>query len=470
MHLLRAVTAKYSEDKGVIYRPRLIYFTSPEEFPEVNTFINDTEKQYCLNLKRYDNGISKGLAEQIKLLGDGRTPAFVLGTRKGDPNCGNQEAFSPSSSWMPAFMRVNPILDWEYGHVWHFLRSFSLPYCSLYDEGYTSLGKVGDTKPNPALRRKKAISSKLDKDNDVVITDSENENHEYWPAYMLQDWNLERAGRLDKKKDEIECKLNTASTSNIAADDKEKAVTAGLIIIGDEILNGFTADVNLKVAAEELGKIGIRMSRVAIVGDDIDAIVEEVRKMSSKMDIVITSGGVGPTHDDVSIKAIAQALGVGVSTNKDMIKYLEEKNSNGAVELDEATKRLAMMPDNSKLRFPPPSENDQQKPWPVLQVENIFILPGVPQYFSSKIKVICKNFLEKNQPLIVRKIALDTEERFLVAKLNSIVGKHQRVKFGIYPYIDHPEYKCIIRVEGINKSDVDIATEDLINAFINNKL
>lgn len=473
MHLLRAVTAKYSEEKGKIYRPKLIYFTSPEEFPQVNTFINDSEKKYCLDLKRYDNGISKGLAEQINQLGD-KTSAFVLGTRKGDPNCGNQQAFSPSSSWMPAFMRVNPILDWEYGHVWHFLRLFSLPYCNLYDEGYTSLGKVGDTKPNPALRRKKAISSKLDKDNDFVITNSENEKQEYWPAYMLQDWTLERAGRLDKKKDDLECKLNTTTTTTIRADDKQKqkAVLAGLIIIGDEILNGFTSDVNLKVAATELESIGIRLGRVVIVNDDIDAIVEEVRKMSSKYDIVITSGGIGPTHDDVTIKAIAQALGVEISINADMMNHLEliqrDKASEGAnVEMDEATKRLALLPDNAKLRFPPANG---QKQWPILQCDNIFVLPGIPQYFSSKMKVICKNFLEKNQALEIRRIALDIEERFLVSKLNNLVSKHHKVKFGSYPYIDHPEYKCIITVEGISKDDVDVATEDLINVFINNKM
>jgi FAD synthetase len=82
---------------------------------------------------------------------------------------------------MPPFMRVNPILDWHYGHIWHFLRRYELPYCSLYDKGYTSLGKVDDTLPNPALARPDGSG-------------------EYYPAYMLQDWTQERAGRIDKKK------------------------------------------------------------------------------------------------------------------------------------------------------------------------------------------------------------------------------------------------------------------------------
>ena len=110
--------------------------------------------------------------------------AFVLGTRKNDPNCGAQEFFSPSSSWMPPFMRVNPILTWSYGQVWRFLRHFDLNYCSLYDQGYTSLGKQTDTFPNPSLRESSSAA--------------DGSSASYLPAYMLTDWTLERAGRVSK--------------------------------------------------------------------------------------------------------------------------------------------------------------------------------------------------------------------------------------------------------------------------------
>lgn len=153
MHLLRAVTAKYSQEKGEIFRPNFIYFKVENEFPEILEYIGECERRYHMNLKRYDAGIKDGLREHIQSLGPNAVPAFVLGTRKGDPNCGEQQTFSPSSAWMPAFMRVNPILTWNYGHVWHFLRTFNLPYCRLYDQGYTSLGKQTDTRPNPMLRK-----------------------------------------------------------------------------------------------------------------------------------------------------------------------------------------------------------------------------------------------------------------------------------------------------------------------------
>ena len=103
----------------------------------------------------------------------------MLGTRRDDPNGGEQQFFEPSSDWMPPFMRVNPILLWSYDDVWDFLRSHSLPFCSLYSDGYTSLGKVSRTVRNPALKRADGT---------------------FAPAWELADPSLERAGRVAPPK------------------------------------------------------------------------------------------------------------------------------------------------------------------------------------------------------------------------------------------------------------------------------
>ncbi|CAN0538644.1 unnamed protein product [Ectocarpus sp. 12 AP-2014] len=91
---------------------------------------------------------------------------------------------------MPPFMRVNPVIDWNYAQVWAFLRDFELPYCSLYDEGYTSLGNLDNTFPNPYLRKRASSAAE-----------------EYLPAYMLSDWSMERAGRGERKTDSLACEL-----------------------------------------------------------------------------------------------------------------------------------------------------------------------------------------------------------------------------------------------------------------------
>mmetsp|Transcript_8842 Transcript_8842/g.33391 ORF Transcript_8842/g.33391 Transcript_8842/m.33391 type:complete len:238 (+) Transcript_8842:517-1230(+) len=178
MQLSRAVFAKACVQAGRIERARMIFFELQDEFEEVEDFVRDSHKTCDLELRRYSTGFVAGLTSCIEEE-EGRLLAFVLGTRRGDPNCGKQGTFEPSSDWMPPFMRVNPVLDWEYGDIWRFIRLFQIPYVNLYDKGYTSLGKKSDTQPNPALKKPGTAD-------------------EYLPADMLSDWSLERAGRIKK--------------------------------------------------------------------------------------------------------------------------------------------------------------------------------------------------------------------------------------------------------------------------------
>lgn len=260
MHLLRASTAKFSKDRKESHRPQLVYFAVSDEFPEVLDFIAQSEREYGVEVLRSKSSIGKGLAEIIESRGsEGSHLAFVLGTRQGDPNCGDQSYFSPSSSWMPPFMRVNPILRWTYGQVWHFLRSNGLAYCVLYDQGYTSLGKRSDTRPNPALRKNSYLLGR--------------DECEYYPAYMLADWDLERAGRGRSDEDH--------SHGSSTADGRLLAESAALLIIGDEILNGFTSESNLLITSTALGNRGVPLKRVVVVSDNEQEIAREVGCLKS---------------------------------------------------------------------------------------------------------------------------------------------------------------------------------------------
>ena len=174
LHLLRAALARHhAECNTTRVAPRVVYFEHPDEFEEVRDFVHETARALDLELHAYECGLTEGL-RQCVATENGAALGFVLGTRSGDPNSVGQEAFAPSSSWMPPFMRVNPILHWSYAQVWDFLRAFELPYCALYDEGYTSLGRKANTQRNPALRRSDGT---------------------YSPAWALDDAQLERAGR-----------------------------------------------------------------------------------------------------------------------------------------------------------------------------------------------------------------------------------------------------------------------------------
>lgn len=486
MHILRAVVAKYSADNGKIYRPQFIYFAIDDEFPEVLQHIDETTHACALHLTKYECNIKVGLQEHVeKMKADGLvTPAFALGTRKADPNCGNQEAFSPSSSWMPAFMRVNPILDWEYGHVWHFLRTFKLPYCELYDQGYTSLGKKGDTRPNPALKRKNLLTAITGKTS-------------YWPAYMLSDWTLERAGRGLPVESAVEqgeaCNAelgndkasSTGERSGMSGKEGDAKMSAGLLIIGDEILSGFTQEVNLVPTTKALSSIGVPLRKVAVVSDDISDIVEEVLRLTQRYDFLITSGGVGPTHDDVTMKAIARALGDrDIVENPEMLGHLQRITGKKPEEMEEGVRALAQLPEGSELLFPPPEAEEEEKvegggqsdrdggqngkkePWPVLKVESIFVLPGIPQYFAEKIETIAKHFIhttQVNELQYGKSIVLGEEERTILSTLNRLVEEHPLVKIGSYPYVDDPKVKTIITVQADESkaSEVDACVEAL---------
>ena len=520
-----------SSSSVMIPRPRVIYFNNKDEFPEVLDLLQDTVGLYDLDMLAFTEGVSFG--EGLQYLVDrnfapgknGRSHygqnneavhlppphplAFILGTRSNDPNAGSQGIYAPSSHYMPPFLRVNPILNWSYGQVWHFLRTFQLPYCKLYDDGYTSLGTVKDTLPCPALK----------KDND-----------EYWPAFMLRDWDQERAGRISKKKnqqqqpkdEDSESKnveqtatmSQTSSTVSLNNEHADKASSAhtrtmsseintdelnsgvapvsssdtsnlpsplplsvALIVIGDELLKGMTPDSNIISAARALRANNVALARVSIISDDMSDIVEEIQRVTKEVDVVITSGGVGPTHDDVTIKSVAEALGLDMEIHFEMASLLLKKMSNNSTEeqvqsttdqdglvrrMSVGQLKMATLPSKSELKY----LTDNPDEWPVLKCDSIYILPGVPVYFEQKIQVLSKFLGEAEEEgkagldvdispspsQLARsdtyRIVLSSEEDSIVNALNATVAAHPHVTFGSYPIVDNPDHKTIITLEG----------------------
>ncbi|EEC47793.1 predicted protein, partial [Phaeodactylum tricornutum CCAP 1055/1] len=369
LHLVRAAHARFYDQQRNLdgnpiepLRPRVVYFEHKDEFPEIRSFLREMVDVYELDMIAFEQGIK--FSEGLKTLVTHNVPqnsnvsfpvAFVLGTRATDPNARGQGTFAPSSHYMPPFMRVNPVLEWTYGHVWHFLRLFHLPYCGLYDQGYTSLGTTKDTIPCPALT--------------VPGGNTTNAIPRYWPAYMLRDWDQERAGRLSKPK--ANKTVDDTSSSASRTTQLSAMTTVGVLIIGDEILKGLTADTNTLAAAKAFREKNVLLKRVVIVSDDSDEIIQEIHRLQNEVDVIITSGGVGPTHDDVTIKSVAAALRFDMVLHEEMADLLREKMSNDAdTELTEAQVKMATLPNASKLRY----LSDDPSDWPVLQCRNIFIL------------------------------------------------------------------------------------------------
>ena len=303
LHLLRMATddeARRSKP-GTPQSFQCFYLVNEDDFEEVEAFVRQTDDDYDLNVRFID---SKDFKASLQGLVDyNGIKAIILGTRRGDPNVANQDIFCPSSEGWPAFMRCNPIMDWSYADVWAFLRACNLPYCNLYDQGYTSLGAKHNTLKNQALLQ---------------------EDGSYAPAYMLPDGRLERAGRASSVKpppvpapasapapspapSTSSTVAGPSSLSNhhirmsseieghrasVAAAGGSFSHTAAVLVIGDEILSGKVEDCNLSYLASELREIGWVLIRAAFVPDDPDAIASELSRLSSA-EIVLSCGGIG---------------------------------------------------------------------------------------------------------------------------------------------------------------------------------
>eukprot|EP00468_Gymnochlora_sp_CCMP2014_P008482 CAMPEP_0167746586 /NCGR_PEP_ID=MMETSP0110_2-20121227/3791_1 /TAXON_ID=629695 /ORGANISM="Gymnochlora sp., Strain CCMP2014" /LENGTH=589 /DNA_ID=CAMNT_0007631359 /DNA_START=147 /DNA_END=1916 /DNA_ORIENTATION=+ len=461
MHLARAALAKHCEDSGLNFEEqklRVIYFLSQErEFPEVREFVENQVSKFNLDLITYETDFVSGLKECIEkekhkraLETTEKDPfpmGFVLGTRKGDPNCGKQNHFEPSSDWMPAFMRINPILDWDYGQIWNFLLWANLEYPSLYDSGYTSLGGTHDTRPNPHLKKPDGT---------------------YFPAHYLSDWTLERAGRDLRRSSDMECDLQKVQPGFSSAN----ARTVGLIVVGDEILKGRTPDTNSPYALVKFREACLQVKRVAVVPDQEDDIVEELRRQVSACDVVVTSGGLGPTHDDVTLYAVARALGQPMQRSRKMEDHIRKtKAERNGISVDEVSltdgeQAMATLPLGSFLRKNP----DKPQAWPILQCGRVFVLPGVPGFFEEKLDTICEHFLPKRRKTPLLRARLSVDELSIVSALNTAVDRYSRVSFGSYPLISGRKeggVQTVVTAESENEAEVKEAMAYFIECLSN---
>ncbi|KAJ2902052.1 phosphoadenosine phosphosulfate reductase [Zalerion maritima] len=159
-----------------------VYVVSKHPFREVDDFVEATAGEYCLDLKRYSMGMKQAL--QSYLDDRPKLRAVFVGTRRTDPHGAKLKHFDETDADWPEFMRIHPVIDWHYVEIWGFIRHLKVPYCALYDQGYTSLGGTTDTHPNPALKV-------IDKVADKGVSRADL----FRPAYELYEDDAERLGR-----------------------------------------------------------------------------------------------------------------------------------------------------------------------------------------------------------------------------------------------------------------------------------
>ena len=239
-----------------------------------------------------------------------------------------------------------------------------------------------------------------------------------------------------------------------------KIVTAGILLIGDELLSGRTRDTNLSTIAKWLGPLGVQVGEARIIADDPEMITQTVRAFSERFDYVFTTGGIGPTHDDITADCIAAAFGVGISEREDAMAELRTRYKES--ELNEARRRMARIPDGASLIKNPVSQA------PGFQTQNVFTMAGVPQIMKSMLADI-EHRIEGGAKVYSRTVeASNIGEGDAAKALGELEKAYEGVNIGSYPFFNAGLHGVNFVARGRDENvldDVEAKLRELVKAF-----
>jgi molybdenum cofactor synthesis domain-containing protein len=232
---------------------------------------------------------------------------------------------------------------------------------------------------------------------------------------------------------------------------------AAILLIGNEILSGKIDDENARYLLRELRELGVTVGRIEVVPDVESDIAETVRALSARFDHVFTSGGVGPTHDDVTLPAVAAAFGMELVRHPDLERLLRAAFGE---RLHDRDLRMAEVPSGARLEHGPGGPSQARAIWPVVVVRNVWILPGVPSIFRRKFEAVRELF--RAAPIHGRAVYSRESEGAIAGALDAVVAEFPAVEIGSYPHLDAPDYSVKITLDGRDRGAVDAATAVLM--------
>lgn len=234
--------------------------------------------------------------------------------------------------------------------------------------------------------------------------------------------------------------------------------TAAMLVIGDEILSGRTRDANMHFLAGELTKHGIDLCEVRVVSDNRPAIIAAVRALSETYETVFTSGGIGPTHDDITADCIAEAFGKPIEIRDDARALLAAHYANSGRELNEARLRMARIPDGATLIDNPVSIA------PGFTLGNVHVMAGVPAVFQAMVASVLPT-LTGGAPVLSQSLKIYRGEGDIAGPLGTLADKYPDLSIGSYPFQENGIYGANIVIRGSDGPKVDIAMTELRGIF-----
>ena len=231
--------------------------------------------------------------------------------------------------------------------------------------------------------------------------------------------------------------------------------TAAALVIGNELLTGKTQDTNVPVLARELFELGVSLRRVVMCPDEIETIVGDLDNLRRSYDFVVTSGGVGPTHDDVTMTAVARAFGQRLVRAPQIAALLREFYGD---RLTPHHLLMADVPEGADLI------TISGSPWPTVRIENVFVLPGLPGVFRKKMAVL-REVLGSDCPFVSRAVGTRSDEGDLAELLEQLSHEHPEVAIGSYPRWGDDPVQVLVTFDGRADELVDHAVAALLAAL-----
>jgi len=240
---------------------------------------------------------------------------------------------------------------------------------------------------------------------------------------------------------------------------KNTKVNAAILIIGNEILSGRTQDTNTSTLANWLNSIGVKVNEVRVVPDVEKKIIDTLNILREENNYVFTTGGIGPTHDDITAQSVAKAFGLKYEIHKEAFKILEAYYKPG--EFNEGRQKMVWMPENAELILNPTSGA------PGFSVKNVFCLPGVPSILKSMLGGL-KNKIVGGQPILSHTISLRTVESEIASSLTKVQDKNKEVEIGSYPFFHAGKLGVSIVLRSEDQSKIDLCNSQILE-FIKEK-
>lgn len=228
--------------------------------------------------------------------------------------------------------------------------------------------------------------------------------------------------------------------------------TAGFLVIGNEILSGKVVDTNSPFLAKQLRELGVDLERIVTIPDEIDVIAREVRAMSESYDHVMTSGGIGPTHDDVTMEGVAKAFDLPIELDAELCKRIEQATGD---HFNESMRKMAMLPRGALV------EESEDLWFPLISVKNVFVLPGIPYLFEKKFESIREQFV--GVPIALRRVYVKSYESEIAGHLNELLGEFSELMLGSYPRMGDTDFRVLLTLESRDVHYLQRALDSLLS-------